>query len=392
LKTAILILVSLVLLCLSPVAQADEDQSLKIKPYGYIKLDGSYDQNSTSHGNFVMWVPLPDYEGDDEQFNMTANQTRLGINLKSTGYGQLNIYGNIEFDLYGSVTGGTVAENKAILQLRHAYFSVQKGNIKLVAGQTWDLISPLNPSTVNYTVLWGCGNIGYRRPQIAGWVTMTPNEKTTLIFASGFFRTIGSDLTPTFSLATGEASDGDDDGTDAGIPSIQGLCEVKHSWTENGYIRAGVSGLWGRLKAETTLGNFSKYESRALVGHLMIAMPAGWGLSGEYYLGSNLGSYFGGILNNSTIDGLDCQGGWASAWFKITPMIKFTGGYGYDKADEVNLLTNAKEQNQAFFGNINVALAPKVAFGIEVSKWETKYKNSDTADNLRGQTSFTLSF
>ncbi|MCP4567124.1 MAG: hypothetical protein GY841_06050 [FCB group bacterium] len=84
-----------------------------------------------------------------------------------------------------------------------------------------------------------------------------PNEKTTMTFASGFFRTIGTDLTPTFSLAVDEVKDGEDDGTDAGIPSIQGLWEVNHSWTKNGYVRAGVSGLWGQLIAETTVGNSS---------------------------------------------------------------------------------------------------------------------------------------
>ncbi|MCP4567125.1 MAG: hypothetical protein GY841_06055 [FCB group bacterium] len=115
-KTILLILVGL-FLCLGPVVQANDSPSMEIKPYGYIKLDGSYDQNLTSHGNFAMWVPLPDYEGGDEQFNMTANQTRMGLKLNGTGYGELKINGKIEFDLYGSVSGATVAQNKAMLQL-----------------------------------------------------------------------------------------------------------------------------------------------------------------------------------------------------------------------------------------------------------------------------------
>ena len=35
-----------------------------------------------------------------------------------------------------------------------------------MAGQNWDLMSPLLPSTVNYSVGWAGGNIGFRRMQL----------------------------------------------------------------------------------------------------------------------------------------------------------------------------------------------------------------------------------
>jgi hypothetical protein len=380
------------LLCLSLVAHADGKPSLDLKPYGYIKLDGSYDQQLTSHGNFVMWVPQPDYEGNDEQFNMTANQTRLGLNLDGTGYGELAIKGVIEFDLYGSVSGASIDQNTPMLMLRHAYFSVGKSGASLLAGQTWDLISPLNPSTLNYPVLWGCGNIGYRRPQIRGSMTFEAGENATMNVAAGFFRTIGSDLTPTFSLAVGEASDGEDDGTDAGIPSVQGLWETRYSWDGESFVRAGVSGLWGQLKAETNQGNFEEYESWAAVGHLMISTSTGWGISGEYYTGINLGSYFGGILNNSTIEGVESNGGWASTWYKVSPKVKLTAGFGFDQVNEDQINTNSRQQNRAIFGNIAYSLAPKVTLGLEVSDWETKYKEADAQKNVRVQSSFILNF
>ena len=36
----------------------------------------------------------------------------------------------------------------------------------ILGGQTWDVISPLNPRSLNYSVYWWAGNIGYRRPQV----------------------------------------------------------------------------------------------------------------------------------------------------------------------------------------------------------------------------------
>lgn len=378
-------------LMVAGIAFGNEQPSITIKPYGYFKLDGAYDQNLTSHGNFIMWVQPNSKTSDDEQFNMTANQSRLGLKANGTGYGEFEIYGNLEMDLYAGITGATVAENKAMLQLRHAYFSVQHHSFKLLAGQTWDLISPLNPSTLNYSVLWGCGNIGYRRPQISLFYTIKSNQ-TNVEIAGGFFRTIGSDLTPTVTLTLDDDKDGSDDGTDAGIPSFQGRMDVKHSWNGGGFVRAGVSGLWGQLKAESLLGESEEYESWGAIGHFMLSLSDGSGISGEAYTGSNMGGYFGGIVNGNTVDGLDSYGGWASAWVKASPQVKLVAGYGYDKPKDEDLSDGARSQNSAIFGNIQYNLVAPVTIGLEVTYWETQYKNSESTDNLRAQTSFVFSF
>ena len=71
--------------------------------------------------------------------------------------------GRVEIDFYG---GG--AENKSNPMMRHAYLNLDwpKDKFSILAGQTSDVISPLFPDTLNYTVGWWVGNIGYRRPQI----------------------------------------------------------------------------------------------------------------------------------------------------------------------------------------------------------------------------------
>lgn len=371
---------------------ADPKPSIEIKFYGYVKLDAARDHNLTSHGNFVMWVqPLAAGRNNDDQFNMTANETRFGFDLVGNNYKNAKVSGKLEFDLYAGLTGVSIAENKPMLQLRHAYFAMQVKNTKFLAGQSWDLISPLNPSTLNYSVMWGSGNIGYRRPQLSLWETLKVGENSNMVLAAGVFRLIGNDLTPTLTLATGETAEGADDGTDAGIPSVQGLWEFNRTLANKGLVRFGVSSLWGRLKAETTTGQYTNYESWAASGHFMLSLATGYGLSGELYTGSNLGNYFGAVLRNSEIEGLRSTGGWTSAWAQLSAKVKMTAGLGIDDPKDEDF-ASGRSRNRCYFGNMRYTFVPKATVGLELSSWETKYKNAATTDDFRVQTSFVLEF
>jgi len=380
-----------ILLIISCSASAGDKPGFDLKWYGFFKLDGAYDQNLTSHGNFVMWIPSHVYDENDHQFNMTANETRFGLNANGVNYADLKVGGKLEFDLYGAITGATIAENKAMLQLRHAFFTVESRHVKLLAGQTWDLVSPLNPSTLNYAALCGCGNIGYRRPQISIWYNAKPGAQTEFTWATGFFRTIGTDLTPTLTLATGEMAEGADDGTDAAIPSFQTLIDVKHNLVSGGVFRTGVSGLWGQLNAETNFGNSQKYESWVINYHLLVSPTPNFGFSGEVWTGSNLGSYFGGILRNSEINGLSTTGGWASAWVQATPKVQLSAGYGMDDPKDEDF-SSGRSKNSCVYGNVRFAFVPQATVGFELSDWQTSYKNAEKADDFRAQTSFILNF
>ncbi len=382
----------LLLFVFSMSAFAGDKPEFEVDWYGYFKLDGSYDQNISSHGNFSLWVN-PQVNGqDDAQFNMTANQTRLGFNAKGQGYSNVKVNGKLEFDLYGGVSGATVAENKAMLQLRHAYFTLESNNWKLLAGQSWDLISPLNASTLNYPVLWGCGNLGYRRPQVTVSYATPAGQNGKVTMSAGMFRTIGSDLTPTFSLALGEAAEGADDGTDAAIPSFQGRLDFQSKTGSGHKMRMGVSGLWGQLKAETNLGNSETYESNCVNAYFQFNHASGFGFNGEFYAGQNLGSYFGAILNSNTIEGVNSNGGYGSMWLKVSPKVKFTTGAGVDKVKDEDISDGSRNQNLCIFGNLKYNIVSFVTLGLEVSSWETKYKNGDAASNVRVQSSFILNF
>jgi hypothetical protein len=389
-STGIGLVVGCLLLLSSPGIAAGQP-SFDLNWYGHFKLDGSYDQNLTSHGDFIMWVEPQLVEGNDEQFNMTANDTRFGFRATGKGYRNVTVSGRLEFDLYAAGPGNPATQSQAVIQLRHAYFDLESENTKLRAGQSWDLVSPLNPPTLNYASLWGCGNLGYLRPQVSLWHTIPANDQTDVVIAGGLFRNFGSDLTPTFSLSLSEVSEEEDDGIDAAIPSIQGLFEVNHKLASGGQVRVGFSTLWGMLKAETNLGNSQKYESWAAVGHILLSFPDGYGLAAEAFTGSNLGSYLGGILRNSSIEGVNANGGWISGWVKLAPKVDLAAGFGMDDPDD-NDFVSGRSQNTCYFGNVRYHIVEQAAIGLEISQWETRYKGAETAKNLRAQTSFILNF
>ena len=381
-------MVGLVVLAFAMTAQGGEKPSFDMDWYGYVKANASYDQNLTSHGDFIMWVKPNATGKDDAQFNMTHRATRFGFKAASKDLEQVQLGGNLEVDLFGN--GGT--DNKATLLLRHAYFTISKGSWKVLAGQSWDLISPLNPSTLNYTVLWGSGNIQYRRPQISAYYTAAASTNTKIEIAGGVFRTIGNDLTPTFSLATGETADGVDDGSDAAVPSVQGRVDISSKSASGANIRVGASALYGKLNAETNLGNSESYKSWAASGHLSVNFSKSAGVLGEVFTGSNLGSYFGGILNNNRIDGVEAKGGWASAWVKPSPILKLAAGLGIDDPTDTDLTAGDRSKNTAFFGNFTVTPVTFVSLGLEVSQWETQYVGGEAAKSMRVETALMMNF
>jgi hypothetical protein len=137
---------------------------LDVEIYGRLKLDAAYDSSRIFNGNFAQWVEPENRNKTDNQFNMTANESRLGLWIYGPKNQDFKTSGRVEVDFYGS--GGT--ENKPNLMLRHAYMNLDwpQDKFSILAGQTSDVISPLLPSMLNYTGGWWAGNIGYRRPQL----------------------------------------------------------------------------------------------------------------------------------------------------------------------------------------------------------------------------------
>ena len=199
-----------------------------IKPYGYIKADVIYDDSPVGNTNFPA-VALPEngVTRSDDQFTVTARQTRLGAIITAPNIGDAKVRGVIETDFYGADNGN---DNSAALRIRRAFGEVRGADWMLLFGQEWELISPLFPDTLNFRYGAFSGNMGFRYPQIRldKWWVMPDEGK--LVAQVGLQREMPQELD----------GFGIEDGRDSGLGTA--LARVGYS---QGKLQAGVSGHFG---------------------------------------------------------------------------------------------------------------------------------------------------
>ena len=315
--------------------------------YGYFKLDMARDSAVSSPGNYILYVKPQDGKATST-LNVTARQTRLGLNVRR---GLMK--GKLEVDFYGDSP-----ENKNALVLRQAYVEVPVGSVYLRAGQTADMISPLVPATINYSVVWGAGNIGYRRPQ------MQIYQRTEAYYwGVALARHISGDLDGD-AIADGEAS---------GVPAVQGRLAFS-ARPGPARLTIGLSAHYGRCSYS---GGDKDYSSWSASSDVELRFNPRLALLGELYTGSNLGPYNGAIFNSDTVSGLGSRGGWANIQSRVSELLTFSLGGGVDDVKDADLgdASDARSSNAVLFANGLYEVVPRVKLGLEVSRWTTQYLN-----------------
>ncbi len=377
---------------ISRALQADDTaknpvwSTLDIQLYGYIKADASFDTDRTTSGNYVVWVNQQSSGDGDNEFNLTARQTRLGMKVKGPLEDGFQASGRAEIDFYESVSGAAPAENKARIQLRHAYmqFDWPEDDFSILAGQTSDVISPLNPYTLNYTVLWDVGNIGYRRPQIR--LTKGLNG---VKLEGAISRTIGDADTSTLS------------GEDSGFPTFQGRVSTSMDLIDSQKTTVGISGHWGEEDYATSssfVGD-GKFDTWSLNFDMTQPINEWFSLKGEFFCGENLDTFFGGIgqginaPSGTYTNEIGSKGGWVAASLGPWDKTKYNVGAGLDDVDASDLsASDSRTLNQTVFGNMVYSLTKNAQIGLELSQWRTQYLDGNHAENFRVQTSFIYKF
>lgn len=357
--------------------------NLDIQIYGYLKLDAAYDSSRIMNGNYAQWVERENDDDNDNQFNMTANESRFGVKINGPDNGAMKTSGRAEVDFYG---GG--AENKSHLMMRHAYMKLDWPDCRfnIIAGQTSDVISPLYPSTVNYSVGWWTGNIGYRRPQIRLTKEYDMDEQSNLKLEGALTRTIGRD-----SLS------GTDSGEDSGLPTIQGRASMTMPLCDAGLTTVGLSGHLGEEEYDTLTGD-REFQTWSI--NLDVTQPLrNWlSIKGELFTGENLDAYLGGIGQGVTTSGpnqyeeIGSKGGWIAAGLGPWDKIRFNLGGGFDYVKRANVNNGGRTMNRSIFGNMYYTLNKSTEWALEVSNWETEYRGSGDADSLRLQAALIYKF
>ncbi len=360
--------------------------SLDVEVYGRLKLDAAYDTSRTDVGNYVKWVRPEGTNENDNEFNMTANETRLGFRIKGPQDGELRTSGRVEVDFF---EGGS--ENKSRLMMRHAYMNLNwpEDRFSILAGQTSDVISPLVPYTMNYSVAWWAGNIGYRRPQIRLTKGYTVAKDVDLKLEGALTRNIG--LSESFVER--------DAGEDSGLPGIQGRISATFPWLEYKPTTIGFSGHWAKEEYDTLAsGANDKYDSWSL--NLDVTQPINeWlAVKGELFTGENLSVYLGGIgqgVNTMRGNEIGSTGGWVAASLTPYPKWNFNLGVSVDDPDNGGLdgmSGDKREYNRSVFGNAIYSLDNNAQVGFELSQWHTEYASSGDGNALRAQASFIYNF
>jgi len=361
---------------------------------GFFKGDVIYDQTRVNSGNYAVMVLRGE---DNDVMNITARETRLGLDFMwKDPECNIKTDAKLEFDFYGlgaSPASLNSMENKAAPMLRHAYLRVTKGNWSILAGQTSDVISPLVPKTVNYTVAWGQGNIGYRRPQLRVSTFLNASDAFTVKAAVAAARTLGGDLD----------GDGTDDGADAGIPTVEGRLAFCNKFSNGGKLEIGFSGHYGTEEYTKADSVFSEGDTTVTSSEQSIKS---WSfnvdfylkandkvcLSGEYFMGQDLKAYFGGALQsvNPLGNEISSSGGWAMLSVKPCKRLTINSGYAWDDPDEEDFeIPEAAgpghsfvDLNSCVFGNLMYSITSNVTAMIEVSSLKTTYMdisyNEDT--------------
>lgn len=364
--------------------------SLDVEVYGRLKLDAAYDTSRTDVGNYVKWVRPEGTNRDDDEFNMTANETLLGFRVKGPQDSELRTSGRVEVDFF---EGGS--ENKSRLMMRHAYMNLDwpEDRFSILAGQTSDVISPLVPYTMNYSVAWWAGNIGYRRPQIRLTKGYTVAKDVDLKLEAALTRDIG----------ISDQFVGRDAGEDSGLPGLQGRISATFPWLEYKPTTVGFSGHWAKEEYDTSAsGGSDKYNSWSLNLDVLQPINEWLTMKGELFTGQDLSPYLGGIgqgVNTTADKEISSTGGWIAACLTPYPKWSFNLGVSVDNPDNGDLdgMTPSsgegiREYNRSVFGNAIYSLDNNAQVGFELSQWHTEYAGNGDGNALRAQASFIYNF
>ena len=139
----------------------------KIKLYGFLRLDMDFDSQHPNNTQIPFFITSPDVRANgttNGDYSIHPRLTRLGIDYTGpqiAKLGNARLSGKLETDFEN---GGS--ESRQIIRIRHAYLRLDWKEASLLAGQTWDIVSPLFPTVNSDSLMWNAGNVGDRRPQV----------------------------------------------------------------------------------------------------------------------------------------------------------------------------------------------------------------------------------
>ncbi|MBN2492579.1 MAG: hypothetical protein JXQ29_17155 [Planctomycetes bacterium] len=376
-------------------------EQLGIEFYGHFRLDMAHDSARTQFGDTAFYVQHYRAGQADDEINIHARHSRLGLNWRGPEIEGVKAFGNIEIDFLGKALqpNTETQELQATPRLRHAYMQFAFGkHWSLLAGHTSDTFAPLNMKKLNTLVGWGQGNLGFRRPQLTGITRFGGGGESVWTAKLGLARP----------LATDQDGGGNDDGEDAGYPDVQGHIGFAVPLVGKEKLQLGVGGFVGWREVDATASNRlprdRRYTACAACLDFVIPILQNLSVCGEVWWGRGLDGYRAAIWQGYSLDGPDVSvirawGAFANLEFKPHKRWRLVAGAGMDDPENEDFTdpnparaTKDRTRNVTLFGNVVYNFYKGASVGLEYDYMNTDYVERRNRVNHRVQATVMLKF
>jgi hypothetical protein len=312
----------------------------RIGLYGIIRMDGYYGTGFFNHNQFTYYAMsqdptfTPATNDRRNWIDFTPRLSRLGVKVDRDslpGWQEAKVNGVIEFDFQNRATSevsGLESESRELPRLRHAYVKLTAGGFSVLAGQTWDLISPLWPLANADGMMWNSGNLGDRRPQFRLGYEVPIGDDAAIGATVAAARTGAIDRK---NLDAVNASDNVRDGDASARPMLQGRIGLSRLLGKR--LDAGFWGHYGWERTDTAFAGRKHFYTASVGADLRVKILDDLIFSGEIWYGKNLSDLRGGIdqgINTTRGVEIAARGGWAELLAQLTTVVAIAGGVGVD--------------------------------------------------------------
>jgi hypothetical protein len=349
--------------------------SFRLVPYGFFATDMIYATQRTNIGAYTTYV-FSREDQDEDAFTIDTRRSRLGLEItgpRVVRLGDAESRGRFEIDFFGEF----ISENRASVLLRQAYWEVKSDEFRLLIGQTWDVIAPLNPDTLNYAIGLFAGNIGFRRTQFRAerYFNVSDTFQATLQGA------LSQDIVTDFPMDPGVRREPSD------WPVVQARAAMTFGprGEDQHPVVFGCSGHIGETGFDfLTVGppplnlppqDDARFRTWSLNADIHVPIGDRFGFQGEFFTGANLSAFLGGIGQGvcpCLRIPIRSTGGWAEVWYDWTPHLHSHVGFGVDDPNDDDALLG-RAYNQFIFSNLVFDMSDELTTGIEVTYWKTLY-------------------
>ncbi len=366
--------------------------NMKITPYGFLTLSVSNDTQRSVSGDFFLYAQSAETDSSSG-FAVDARTSRIGFKIEGPRIEELNsdLGGCVEFDFQGYPNG---SKNKGGVQLRRAFAELvdKQHDRRFLAGQDWEIISPGAPQMLNYLPAGFAGDMQYRRGQLRFEQGYTVSSNAHFLAQIAACDNVLGDYTSTAGV----------NAASSGWPIIEGriAADLFKEEFQGRAMTIGLSGHIGEqyykfspISGVPICSTSSRYAIKTWSTNVDFELPVLdiHKLHGEYYIGSNLSTFCGGInqgVDLYTRKGIGDQGAWMAFHSDWSKKVATNIGYGFDKPDRDDLVgtsvasngfTTSRTKNEVYFVNCLYNWTPNFMTGLEVGYWRTDWQKADVS-------------